>query len=171
MGDVSTLASQLKQEYNPPLLAITLTLIETLSQSRHGDELHVLFQKCIGLDSGESILKFEVDCAAGKLDTDGMRFDQPVNLPGFTRFTTGANKIVWWTRFATAAINKICFENIRQIEKAFSRSLNRWKMFKISSLQCARTADVEEQKLFFVVATAAAACQWRDLSLRDAKSL
>ena len=155
---MSTLASQLKQEYNPPLLALTLTLIEALSQSRHGDELHVLFQKCIGLDSGESILKFEIDCAAGIVDTDGMRFDQPVNLPGFTRFTTGANKIVWWTRFATAAINKICFENIRQIEEAFSRSLNRWKMFKISSLQIARTADVDEQRLFFDVATAATAC-------------
>ena len=88
---MSALASQLKQEYNPPLLAITLTMIEALSQSRHSDELHVLFQKCIGLDSDESILKFEADCAAGIVDIHGMRYDQPVGLPGFTRFTTGAN--------------------------------------------------------------------------------
>jgi hypothetical protein len=155
---MSALASQLKQEYNPPLLAITLTMIEALSQSRHGDELHVLFQKCIGLDSDESILKFEADCAAGIVDIDGMRYDQPVGLPGFARFTTGANKIVWWTRFATAAINKICFENIRQIEEAFARSLNRWKAFKISSVLDARTANVDEQKLFVEVKTAAAAC-------------
>ena len=155
---IGTLASQLKQEYNPPLLALTLTLIEAMSQSRHGNEMHVLFQKCIGLDSEKSILEFEIDCAAGVVDTDGMHFDQPVNLPGFTRFTTDANKIVWWTRFATAAINKICFENIRQIEEAFSKSLKRWRMFKISSLQVAKTADVDEQRLFVDVATAAATC-------------
>ena len=69
--------------------------------------------------------------------------------PGFNRFTVGEDNLIWWSRFATAAIKKLCFENIRQLERAFKDALDRWNRFKIVSLKIARTAaDIEEQNLF-----------------------
>ena len=155
---LTTLTGQLRQEYNPPLLAIILFLMESLSQSSSADELHALFQKSMSLQNEEQIALFETDCAAGIFDTKGIRYDLPVSQPGFNRFTVGEDKLIWWSRFATAAINKLCFENIRQLERAFKDALDRWNRFKIVSLKIARTADIEEQKLFVDVMNTAAAC-------------
>ena len=92
------------------------------------------------------------------MGSDGIRVDHPANQPGFIRFVQSKNKLVWWSRFATAAMNKVCYENIRQLEAAFAIALANWNKFKISSIQVARTADVDERNLFDKVISAAAAC-------------
>ena len=66
--------------------------------------------------------------------------------------------MIWWNRFATAVINKLCFENIRQLESAFNLKLRKWQDFKISSIKIARSADAVELILFADVENAAAAC-------------
>ena len=101
-------------------------------------------------DNDTAFCAFEDECAAGTVSSEGIRVDHPANQPGFSRFVQSKDKLVWWSRFATAAMNKICFENIRQLESAFAAALTDWRKFKISSIQVARTADVDE--------SAAAAC-------------
>ena len=155
---VTTLAAEIKEEYSPPLLAMTLCLVEAISTSAKGPEMHQLFQKAMAADNDNAFIAFEDECAAGTVSSDGIRVDHPANQPGFSRFVQSKNKLVWWSRFATAAMNKICYENIRQLESAFATALADWKKFKISSIQVARNADVDEKNLFDKVISAAAAC-------------
>jgi len=157
-GLLTALTGQIQQEYNPPLLALSIGLVESLAQSSHSSDVHLCFQKSLSLSTDEEILLFETNCANGVVDTAGIKTVHPAMQPGFARYTQGPEKVIWWNRFATAVINRLCFENIRQLEGAFNLKLKKWQNFKISSIKIARSADAVELILFADVENAAAAC-------------
>ena len=48
-GLLTALTGQIQQEYNPPLLALSIGLVESLAQSSHLPDVHLCFQKSISL--------------------------------------------------------------------------------------------------------------------------
>ena len=83
---ITTLAAEIKEEYSPPLLAITLCLVEAIRTSAKGPEMHQLFQKAMAAGNDSDSISFEDECAAGTVSSDGIRVDHPANQPGFSRF-------------------------------------------------------------------------------------
>ena len=56
---ITTLAAEIKEEYSPPLLAMTLCLVEAISTSAKGPEMHQLFQKAMAAGNDTDFISFE----------------------------------------------------------------------------------------------------------------